>query len=483
MKKRMLLAIGIACTLRVLAIQQIRWGSSGDPLNGLTITWRNNGSADSIRWGYTASYEKGAFAGKKRNGYADNFFNYTFPTVNPRSTIYYKLYDSNTKTWNANKTFATASSSNTTNFSFCVLGDSRDGLSVWKQVAALANAKKTDLALYNGDIVANAGSASLWDQWFNNGTAYLENNIIYHALGNHDAMSVPTYQNNFELPKTNGSNLYYSFVYGNALFITLNSENPGDAAQTSWLINTLSAAKSNDKIIWKIISFHKPFYTIGTHAGEMNSYFGTWWKAFDDYGVDLIVNGHDHMYERTKPINRNVSTTSPVATYGSGTGQGRCQIVCGGAGAPLYSGSPTWAIQKYKSSYNFCKFSINGSTLCDTTYDNNGNIIDQFCIDKTSLATEIPEVSNNKDVEVFNKIQIMPNPIETTFKLNYFSTLNGEALIRIFDMSGREILSQKVMKDSEKLEFSYDLSEYARGAYTIEVIVGDKKDSALIILK
>jgi hypothetical protein len=43
---------------------------------------------------------------------------------------------------------------------------------------------------------------------------------------------------------------------------------------------------------WKIIFFHKPFYTIGTHYGEMDTYFDTWLKAFDDYGVDFVVNGH-----------------------------------------------------------------------------------------------------------------------------------------------------------------------------------------------
>lgn len=481
MKKNLFLVMFIASVFPASAINHIRWGSSGDPLNGLTITWRNNGTTDSISWGYKTSYEKGAFAGKRRNGYADNFFNYTFPTVNPSSTIYYRLYDSNTKSWGTQKTFVTAAPSDTKDFSFCVLGDSRSGLSIWKQISNLANSKKTDLTLFNGDIVSNGGSSSNWDSWFNNGTTFLENNVIYHALGNHDAASVPTYQNNFELPKVNGSNLYYSFIYGNALFITLNSEKPGDQAQASWLVNILKEASLNPNITWKIVSFHKPFYTVGSHAGEMDSYFGTWWKAFDDYGVDLIVNGHDHMYERTKPINRNVSKTSAVSTYGSKAGQGRCQIVCGGAGAPLYSGSPTWAIQKYQSKYNYCRFTIKESALCGTAYDEKDNIIDEFCINK-SVATDIAENDVEK-VEVFNQIKVMPNPVESNFKLDYTSQLRGDAIIKIFDMSGREIASEKVYKESEKLEFTYDLSKHAKGAYTVQIIIGNQEDSALIILK
>jgi hypothetical protein len=481
MKKHLFLILFTACFLPMFGTQHIRWGSNSDPLNGLTVTWQNKGSTDQISWGYTTAFEQGTFQGVRRNGYADNFFNYTFPTVTPSSIIYYKLFDSQGNAWGAQKTFNTAAPSNTKNFSFCVLGDSRDGVSVWNQVANLANSEKTDLTIYNGDIVADAGSAGQWDSWFNNGAAFLENNIVYHALGNHDAMSVPTYQNNFVLPKTNGSNLYYSVIYGNAIFITLNSENPGDQAQTTWLTNTLAAASTNPNIMWKIISFHKPFYTIGTHSGEMNSYLNTWWKAFDDYGVDLIVNGHDHMYERTKPINRNVSTNAPVATYGSGPGQGRCQIVCGGAGAPLYSGAPTWAIEQYQSTYNFCRFRINGAVLSDSTFDNNGNIIDQFTIDKSALSTGVTDL--NSKAQVFNQIKVMPNPIESHFKLEYLSSLKGEATIKMIDMNGREVLSNKVMKDDEKLEYSYELGTFARGVYVLEVILGKQRDSQLIILK
>ncbi|MEW6469388.1 MAG: metallophosphoesterase [Bacteroidota bacterium] len=477
-KRLITIAALAAISLPVFAIRHIRWGSSAGPLNGLTITWTNNGTSDSIRWGYTPSYEMGAFAGIMRNGYSDKFFKHVFPTVNPNSTIYYQLYDSNTQSWGMQKTFAAAPPSNTTAFSFCALGDSRNGLSVWQQVSNLANSQAASFTLYNGDIVDNGGSASEWNNWFNSGTAYLENNIVYHALGNHDAQSVPTYKNIFDLPHVNGSNLYYSFTYGNALFITLNSEDPANQAQASWLVSTLSAAASDPSIIWKVVSFHRPFYTIGAHAGEMNAYFGTWWKAFDDYGVDLIVNGHDHMYERTKPINRNVSTGSPVASYGSQPGQGRCQIVCGGAGAPLYTGTPTWAIEKYQSKYNFCKFSINGYELCGTTYDNYGNIIDTFCINKSGPGTGFGNSST-----IFNSISVYPNPVQSMLTIDYFSSQLGEATILVYNMAGQEVVRKEVLKEEQKLLVKLDMSVYARGAYTVQVVMGRQKDNLLIVLQ
>src|SRR5688572_13324983 len=106
MKRKFLLALLFASSIVSIkaAINQIRWGSSGDPLNGLTITWSNTGAADSIKWGYTSAYEKGSFSGIKRNGYTSgtSFFKHTFPSpITPSSTIYYSLYDSGTKGWGA----------------------------------------------------------------------------------------------------------------------------------------------------------------------------------------------------------------------------------------------------------------------------------------------------------------------------------------------------------------------------------------------
>ncbi|NQX40879.1 3',5'-cyclic AMP phosphodiesterase CpdA [Pedobacter steynii] len=365
-------------------IQHIRWGSSKNPLEGLTITWKSAGENGRIRWGYTHAYEQGIFSAIRRKGYADNFFNYTFPTVKASRTIYYKLFDVQQGSWTAEKTYQTAPSVNTKEFSFLAIGDSRTGLNIWNEVANLAHTKTPDFTIFSGDIVNSGKSTADWDNWFSNGKTFIENNLIFHSMGNHDAASVPTYQNVFELPKSvpeSGTNLYYSFTYGEAVFISLNSEDAAGTAQYNWLLKTL---KANATKKWKIIFFHKPFYTVGAHSGEMDAYFNTWWKAFDDYGVDLIVNGHDHMYERTKPLNRNVSTTVPVAQYGSLPGQGRCEIVCGGAGAPLYAVSSNWFIEIAESKYNLCKFDVTDNRICNTTFDNKGKVIDSFCLTKNT---------------------------------------------------------------------------------------------------
>jgi Calcineurin-like phosphoesterase/Secretion system C-terminal sorting domain len=457
-------------------LKHICWGSSKNPLDGLTITWRNSAVNDLIKWGYTPSYEQGSFPGIARPGYSDTFFNYTFPIVNPNVPIYYQLFDSQLNIWTPQKIYTTAPPINTSVFSFVAIGDSRGGDNIWQIISELAKTKQPDFTIFNGDIVADATITSQWDEWFDYGKNFLETNLIFHALGNHDASSVPNYLNNFELPKSvpiTGTELYYSIDYGDAVFISLNSENPSNTAQYNWLISTLQANVTKK---WKIVFFHKPFYTIGPHVGEMDNYYNTWWKAFDDYGVDLILNGHDHMYERTKPLNRNISVTTPVLNYGSQPTEGRCEIVCGGAGAGLYTPNPTWFIENYKRSYNLCKFDVTSTSLCGTVFDENNLIIDSFCINKPSL-----EVTSQN--QVFYPLKVVPNPVTNIFRIEYSSPIKGAVTITIFDLNGKLVESKSAIKSDSVFNFEYDGSKLESAVYSLEIEMGVQKDHSLMIKK
>jgi predicted phosphodiesterase len=451
----------------------IRWGSTGNPLTGLTVTWKNTGTADQIKWGTTNTFEKGTFTPVKRAAYSGYFFDYQFPTMTPNTTIFYAILDSSTSTWSAQLTYKTSSSDPASAFSFLVLGDSRSNMTVWKTIADLAKTKTTDFGIFSGDVTANSGTGSNWDSWFSSGTNLLSQKLLYHCEGNHDSDvngNEAVFLTQFVLP---GNKQYYTFNYGNAVFIVLNSEVPSDATQLAWLKTTLAA---NVDKTWKIVMFHKPFYTIGTHAGEMDSYKSTWWKAFDDYGVDVIFNGHDHMYERSKPINLNVNASTPVASYGSGPLQGRCQIVCGGSGAPLYTGTITNMIEKYSSTYNYCKINVKGNTFIDSTYDSSGKFIESFILSKT--ISGISEIN-----QTFHQIDILPNPNSGDFDLKYNSETTGEAYLTIYDMNGKEVKTSRLEKSQNELDFKLSLPNYPKGLYTAEVRVNNQRDHALFVIK
>ena len=411
--------LGMDCSLTVsssaatAACKHIRFGSSGNPLNGLTLTWRSTGTTDKIRWGYSSSYENGEFPGTRRANYSDNQFDYVFSSpVTPNATIYYQLYDSQSGAWTSQKTYKTGSEETTNKFSFTSLGDSRTNLTDWQAIANAAAANQSDFVMFGGDIT-NTGTGTEYDSWFDYAPTFIQNSVFYHTVGNHEIVSDASFVNYKSLFTMPGNEEYFSFSYGNAIFLVINSEKPSDAAQLAWLQSTLAA---NTGKTWKFVMLHRPFYTSPSHTGEMDSYFGTIWKAFDDYGVDVVLNGHTHNYQRSKPINRNVSTTTAVAEYGSNPGQGRCEIVAGAAGAPL-SGAATsglWWLQSTLNDHHYCNIAIDGNTLSFKAYKNDQTIFDQFVISKSSPAL------------VISNVQAI-NTTETSATINWTTNLNASS--------------------------------------------------------
>ena len=471
--------IGNTTTAPSVTQKHIRWGTTKNPLEGLTLSWTNATTAttDQIKWGYTTTYEQGTSNVTSRSGYsssANKFFSFTFPGVLTASTtIYYALFDSVSGTWSAQKTYTTSPTLSTNTFTFAAVGDSRTNVGIWNTISTLTNNRNPAFVVFNGDIVDTGSSASQWDAWFDNGKNLIGNKLILHAQGNHDVASASYYQNIFDLPKNNTpqTELYYSVEYGETVFICLNSETPSDVTQYNWLKATLAANASKK---WKIVSFHRPFYTVGPHAGEMDAYWNTWFKAFDDYGVDLILTGHDHLYERFKPINRNVSTSSPVANYGSQPTEGRCQVVCGGAGAPLYTAGSSSFLQAFKSDYHYVIFDVTGTTLCGTVYDDSNVSIDNFCINK-------PNSAKQEQKQIFYPIKVYPNPVKDSFKVDYSSPNTGDAIISIYDVKGNLVTTEKTNKPATDFTYTYNGSALKPGVYVFEIQMENQKDSSILV--
>jgi hypothetical protein len=400
MQKLFTLLIIVLFTNTIVAgqtdVTDIRFGSSGDPLNGLSIAWNSSGESDKIAWGYTSELGKGEFDAQKSVSITGTRFEYTFPEVSAASQIYYKIFDSKDNVWTEVKTYKTASNAPNDNFRFTVLGDSRTYPDAWKTISEAT--LDTDFTLFMGDIVADGKKASDWDAWFDYGKIFIARELVYHCVGNHDDDDSPSgFDNVMGLYTLPSNELYYSFNYGNAVFICLNSEDPNNDVQYNWLISTLEANKEKT---WKIVFFHKPFYTAPSHTGEMDAYFNTWWKAFDDYGVDMIFNGHTHNYQRTVPVNRNISTNSAVESYGSGDDQGRCQIVAGNAGAPESNpaSSSFWWLDNSVKGRHFCDVEIDGAKLTMKAMFADHTVFDSLTLDKEnseiSFQVNVSEVTD-----------------------------------------------------------------------------------------
>ena len=119
--------------------------------------------------------------------------------------------------------------------------------------------------------------------------------------------------------------LYYSFDWGNVHFVGLDTELTGPE-QAAWLDADLAAT---DKP-WKIVFGHKPPYSSGEHGSD-GAFRNHFVPLIEKHGVQLVLNGHEHDYERTRPI-ENV-------TYVVTGGGGRHLRSVGTSGFTAYSGS------------------------------------------------------------------------------------------------------------------------------------------------
>ncbi|MEV6134503.1 metallophosphoesterase [Nocardia sp. NPDC051990] len=143
----------------------------------------------------------------------------------------------------------------------------------------------------------------------------------------------------------------YSFTYGNVAVLSLDANdvsyeikaNSGysDGAQTSWVERTLAAYRADPNIDFLVCFFHHCAYsTTDAHASD-GGVRDAWAGLFDRYQVDLVLQGHNHVYERTDPIRAGAATR--IAADNSivyPDTDGTVYYTVGGGGRPRYDFRP-----------------------------------------------------------------------------------------------------------------------------------------------
>ena len=114
------------------------------------------------------------------------------------------------------------------------------------------------------------------------------------VLGNHD---YELGRGAYELKTLGMPGRYYTRKLGDVQLFFLDS-NAITTRQTRWLEQQLSESTA----IWKVALFHHPPYTCGGHAGDTDV-VRSWVPLFESYGVQLVLSGHDHNYQRFAPRN------------------------------------------------------------------------------------------------------------------------------------------------------------------------------------
>jgi hypothetical protein len=191
-----------------------------------------------------------------------------------------------------------------------------------------------------------------------------------------------------------GNDFFYSFDYANAHFVCLNSWlNPLDGGVSNaqhqmedWLTRDLSGRLAK-KAKWKIVFFHTPPYSGGCHPDPFNPDWSDIhmrnriMPILDSFGVDLVLSGYNHVYERSNLISgqyesgTNVATEEwPVLVAGSAmfyrkTRKAGAICVVAGSSARPNSFRPQHPLMPYRHSRaGFMTLEVYGDTLCGKFY-------------------------------------------------------------------------------------------------------------------
>ena len=180
---------------------------------------------------------------------------------------------------------------------FAVIGDNGTGGSPEYEIAQEMEAyRKTvgfDFVAMMGDNIYGGHKPKDFERKFEEPyKPLLDSGVKFYAcLGNHDDSNEVLYK-----PFNMNGQHYYSFKKGDVQFFVLDS-NYMDSAQLDWIEQQLSG--SNAK--WKIAYFHHPLYSDGRFHGPDLDLRKQLMPIFEKYGLNVVLSGHEHVYERFKP--------------------------------------------------------------------------------------------------------------------------------------------------------------------------------------
>ncbi|MCC6445863.1 MAG: metallophosphoesterase family protein [Armatimonadetes bacterium] len=243
-------------------------------------------------------------------------------------------------------------------FSFVAYGDNRTNNEDHRKVVQSILPLKPDFLVNTGDLVAKGSRPEQWEAFFRTAGPLLARAPLYPSLGNHEGNSSLYFQL-FDLP---GKKRYYSFDYGNCHIICLDSNSAfmSREEQRRWLVENLS---THQDAAFRIVFFHHPPYSLTTSENRQKyseAIREQWQKLFEQYRVSLVLNGHDHNYQRAA-VN------------------GIQYIVTGGGGAPRYAVGPKQAWNVTSASVLHCVyFQVEGDRIKAQTITPEGKIIDTF---------------------------------------------------------------------------------------------------------
>ncbi len=260
-------------------------------------------------------------------------------------------------------------------YSFVLFGDTQKNPAVTRKIATLAWQRRPNFALHLGDVVDTGPDKREWIYELFGPCKELYSRVaVFPCIGNHEKNHA-WYYRYFALPQPE---YYYRFSYGNADFFSIDtnkSVGPG-SEQYRWLDAELGKSTAR----WKICYHHHPAYSSDSDdwgdtfkgksspMGDRNARKLV--ELYEKHQVDLVFNGHIHVYERSWPIRGGkVDQEKGIVYVTSGGGGGRLED---------FTPVPTWFKAQCRSDYHFCYVTVHGGKLTLKAFDHQGMLFDTF---------------------------------------------------------------------------------------------------------
>ena len=372
---------------------QIALTWSGNPQTTQTIQWRTGPSVPKgeVQWVKKSDYNRFKPAQTKRtkattfkmedanlvNDPIVNRHTATLTDLKPGTAYLYSVGDGSDEGWSALAEFTTAPG-RTEPFSFVYMGDAQNGLNRWGSLVQTAHRQRPDAAFYimAGDLVDRGNERDDWDSLFHNARGIYDRRPIVPAIGNHENQGghPGMYLQMFDLPKNGPMGVEperaYSFKYSNAEFFVLDT-NLTPESQSAWLETRLK----NSSATWKFAVYHHPAYSSKPER-DNPGIRDHWTPLFDKYHLDMALQGHDHAYLRTYPINDEKKAASPA--------EGTVYIVSV-SGTKFYEQGERDYTEfglTNVSTFQVLDIQISGNRLVYRSYDIDGKLRDNLIIEK-----------------------------------------------------------------------------------------------------
>ena len=309
---------------------------------------------------------------------------YTIESLKPNTPYFYEIElinQSGDTIESGILTFATAPEGKAP-ITFGVIGDTEARPHVNFQVAQLLWDERPNFVINLGDLTDGGKQPHKfeWTHEYFTGITPLASRIPFFPVPGNGEGDVYWYNRYHKLP---GAERYYTFHYGDVQFFMLDSNQKDEFAPGGEQYEWLEAELKKSTAKWKFACHHHSPY-----SSDENDYGDSWKEKsnlgdlkvrqivplYEQFGVDIVLFGHLHTYQRTLPIAENIIDQQNGVIYIQG----------GGAGGNLEDFTPnhTWFSAKTYRGHHYFTFSILENDLTMRMYDSNGNMKDFMIVEK-----------------------------------------------------------------------------------------------------